>query len=321
MKTRRGLAIFYLATLLLYAMAFGEHFVNAFLFPDILISPIMALGSFVAGSTFLGGGAVAFPAMTKILGADAHMAKNFSLAIQSVGMTSASIYIVTRIKNLSFDFMAWYLGSAALGILTSLALLQNVFTSNDLRIGFTLFIFCFLIIYLWTVRFQDGLPHSEIKIRHYDHALIFICGLVGGLVSGLLGSGADLFAFCLLTLYFRVDIKLATQMSVMIMAFISILGIGGQALLFDGIEADVWSLWYLAAPVVLFGAPLGAIFCRRIPSHHLVLFITGIVLLELLTSFWLVPIAPERIVYYLAVLFFSILFLFFLRLVTRPKVN
>ncbi len=53
----------------------------------------MTFGSFVAGSTFLGGGAVAFLTLTKMLLVDPVTAKSFSLAIQSVGMTAASIYI------------------------------------------------------------------------------------------------------------------------------------------------------------------------------------------------------------------------------------
>ena len=59
-----------------------------------LIAPTMLIGSFVAGSTSAGGGAVAFPVMTLIFKVDPPIARDFSLMIQSVGMGAASIGIV-----------------------------------------------------------------------------------------------------------------------------------------------------------------------------------------------------------------------------------
>ena len=57
---------------------------------------IMVLGGFVAGITPEGGGAVAFPMLSVFFEVERSMARDFSLMIQSVGMTSASIFILTR---------------------------------------------------------------------------------------------------------------------------------------------------------------------------------------------------------------------------------
>ena len=63
------------------------------------VSLTMVFGSFIAGATSEGGGAIAFPVFTKILQISPLDAKVFSLAIQSVGMTAATItIIVLRIK-------------------------------------------------------------------------------------------------------------------------------------------------------------------------------------------------------------------------------
>ncbi len=51
----------------------------------------MVFGSFVAGSTAAGGGAVSFPVFTKLLHIPADEARTFGLLIQSVGMTMASV--------------------------------------------------------------------------------------------------------------------------------------------------------------------------------------------------------------------------------------
>ena len=58
---------------------------------QLAIALTMAVGSFVAGGTALGGGAVAFPAMTKVLAIEPVTAKTFSLAIQSFGMSAAAL--------------------------------------------------------------------------------------------------------------------------------------------------------------------------------------------------------------------------------------
>ena len=60
------------------------------------IALAMALGSYVAGSTPMGGGTVGFPVL--VLGFDmpASLGRDFSFAVQSIGMTSASILILAR---------------------------------------------------------------------------------------------------------------------------------------------------------------------------------------------------------------------------------
>ena len=53
----------------------------------------MVFGSFVAGSTPAGGGAVAFPVFTKVLEIPPAVARTFSLSIQATGMVMASATI------------------------------------------------------------------------------------------------------------------------------------------------------------------------------------------------------------------------------------
>ena len=53
----------------------------------------MVIGSFIAGATSEGGGAVAFPVFTLILGFTPMLARDFSLFIQTAGMGMASLMI------------------------------------------------------------------------------------------------------------------------------------------------------------------------------------------------------------------------------------
>lgn len=60
-------------------------------------SATMVFGSFIAGATAEGGGAIAFPVFTLLYHIPPAIARNFSLAIQSIGMTSAS-FIIYKLK-------------------------------------------------------------------------------------------------------------------------------------------------------------------------------------------------------------------------------
>lgn len=62
------------------------------------ISLTMVFGSFIAGASAEGGGAVAFPVFTLLFDMSPYTARNFSFAIQAIGMTSASLLILGK-KN------------------------------------------------------------------------------------------------------------------------------------------------------------------------------------------------------------------------------
>ena len=62
--------------------------------PNWYMSLTMAVGSFIAGATSEGGGAVAFPVMTLFFEVAPPVARDFSLMIQAVGMTAASFTIL-----------------------------------------------------------------------------------------------------------------------------------------------------------------------------------------------------------------------------------
>src|SRR5207302_9041173 len=68
--------------------------------PDVIrqwqVALVMVLGSLVAGSTPMGGGAVSFPFLVLWVGMPPEGSRDFALAIQALGMTSAMIFIFCR---------------------------------------------------------------------------------------------------------------------------------------------------------------------------------------------------------------------------------
>ena len=74
--------------------AIGGHAAFHALVANWRVAVTMVFGSLVGGGTSEGGGAIAFPVFTKLLHIAAPIARNFSLAIQTVGMGAASLAIL-----------------------------------------------------------------------------------------------------------------------------------------------------------------------------------------------------------------------------------
>ena len=83
------------------------------------IAVTMVFGSMIAGGTSMGGGAVAFPVLTKVLQVPAHEARVFSLAIQTIGMGAASLTIVAMGTPLEWRFIRWVSLGGVPGIIIS----------------------------------------------------------------------------------------------------------------------------------------------------------------------------------------------------------
>jgi len=83
----------------------------------IAVAMAMALGSFVAGSTPMGGGTVGFPVLVLLFDQPAGLGRNFGFVIQSIGMTSASIFILCRRTPIEPRVLRWSLAGSAAGLL------------------------------------------------------------------------------------------------------------------------------------------------------------------------------------------------------------
>ncbi len=99
----------------LWLMAAGGHW-------DVLadhwgIAVAMALGSYFGASTPVGGGAVGFPVLVLLFGEPAAVGRDFSFAIQSAGMVSASLYIFATRRPVAWPILGWSLAAAPVAVL------------------------------------------------------------------------------------------------------------------------------------------------------------------------------------------------------------
>src|SRR6056297_1713480 len=272
------------------------------------ISLTMVFGSFIAGATSEGGGAVAFPVFTKLFDIEPADAKVFSFFIQSVGMTMAGLFIYLKKIPVLWNVIFAALSGGVIGLITGELFLVIPNPYPKLLFTFIAGIFAFFLIYnRW------GIPDNPIKHFIFDHKsdwlVILATGFLGGMIASVVGVGIDMLVFIVLTLLYGIDEKISTPTTVVLMGLLSVVGFVWHAGIVADVNPDVWRYWMSCVPIVIFGAPLGAWVCSKIGRDQLIWFLLILIGIEVVTTLWLIPITQDRIaVLAILVLFTSILF-------------
>lgn len=264
------------------------------LFEDnAFMSATMVVGSFIAGATSEGGGAVAFPVMTLVFSIPPAVARDFSLMIQSVGMIAAGASIVlTRIPVIRTCLLPTSLGGA-LGVVLGLELIAPVLPPPFAKMLFTSFWLSFAVA-LWLInRRRDR--HTRATLEAPSPRLVgllFVAGLLGGMITSITGSGLDILTFSLLVLLLRVSERVATPTSVVLMGVNALAGAAWKGTLGDGLEPAAWDYWWVCVPVVVIGAPLGAQFIRYCSRQFIARLLIASILIQFAAALLIIPQSP-----------------------------
>lgn len=275
----------------------GEHF---------LAAVTMVFGSFVAGSTPQGGGAVAFPVFTKALSVPAETARSFSLCIQAIGMTSASLAIIAGGRTVAWRAIALAAPSGIIGLILTLLLLGDSsapFWPSSLpgpyvKVTFTLVVAAMAWVVFVGLRtpirsVTNAIPDIDGSVR----VALIVGGLLGGVASAMVGSGADVFTYIVVVILLGVRSSIGVPTAVITMAIVSVAGfvmvglldgqlfvelatvdgeqmvaaVGGHALAEPTAlaQADLFGMWLAAIPIVAWGAPAGAWVAARMTPRML----------------------------------------------------
>lgn len=274
----------------------------------------MTFGSFVAGSTPQGGGSVAFPVFTKALDVPASVARSFGLIIQSCGMGMAAATILLAGRRVDFKALRLGILGGTIGFGFGALVLgesdtpfwDSVIPAPYVKVSFTIAVtMVATIVWLCSDReFQPGvLTHWT---RRNEIGLIAFTA-IGGLISALTGSGVDVFLFLFVVLIGGLNPRIGVPTSVITMAWLSVLGLilfgfvdgqlnitlaGDQVVAVGGepIEplaadrADLFGFWLAAAPVVVWGAPLGSWVASIMTERILIVFVATMATAELITT-------------------------------------
>jgi uncharacterized membrane protein YfcA len=250
----------------------------------------MLLGSFIAGATSEGGGAIAFPVMTLLFAIPPMVARDFGLMCQTVGMGAAAIVIVTRRTPIATDALRWALPAGVVGLAFGLRFVAPHLSGPAVKIFFCSLWAAFALAHVRASRTRSApVPTSS---RRW----LGVAGLIGGVVSSLVGTGLDIVVFSILVLRLGVSETVATPTSVVLMAIGSVCGFALRALE-GGPVPEAWAYWWTCVPVVVVGAPLGARFIegrgRVFLSRLLYVSIVG----QLIGALVLLPLTPGLVLF------------------------
>lgn len=251
------------------------------------MSLTMVLGSFVAGASAEGGAAVAFPVFTKLLQIPATEARTFGLMIQSLGMTTASLVILTRGVKILPGVIGWVSLGGVFGMVLGSLFIQ--IPAPYPKILFTFVTAAFgvaLVLSRWVLQWQ---PHNEFPMDSWPRRVLFVgIGMVGGTFAANTGSGIDTLTFIVLTLAFGINEKVSTPTTVIIMGLNSVVGFFMQGVVLHNIGI-VWEYWLVCIPIVILGAPLGAWAASKVGRDTIIYLLLGLITLELVTTVLLIP--------------------------------
>ena len=293
------------------------------------MSVTMALGSFIAGASSEGGGAVAFPIMTLGFGMEPHVARDFSLMIQSVGMVAAALVIVFLRITVEWRAVLCAGFGGALGVVLGLELIAPLLSASHIKVFFVSFWLGFGAALYWINRDREREVLTRIAAFGPASATLLVAvGIVGGIVSGLTGSGLDIVTFAVLVLMFSLNEKVATPTSVILMAINTLIGFAWKETIGGGVAVDAWNYWWVCVPVVVVGAPFGARFIRDKSRHFVAGFLYFSIFVQYAWALVVIPQSPQLLsfsflVLTMATLFFWIMTLFGERRTTllRMQVN
>lgn len=265
------------------------------------MSVTMLFGSFVAGSTPAGGGAVAFPVFTKLLGVPPEEARTFSLMIQTVGMGMAALFIYSRsiriYRSVLVTAIPWGIAGHTVG--TLLIELPHpyprlLFTVVALVFGVSLFVSHWLL--RWHPCGEDDAFHFPSR-RSAVH-LGIVAG-IGALIASMTGTGIDILCFVVMIFRFGLHEKRAIPTSVVAMAAIAAYGFALR-LATGRIEPAAWGYWGACVPIVAVGAPLGAWVASHLGRDALMAGLLALVVADVTSTFIIIPIGAAEAMFMVA---------------------
>lgn len=241
----------------------------------------MIFGSFIAGASPEGSAAVAYPIFTLILKIAPPITRNFAFAIQSIGMTSATLLIIGMRLKVDWNYIIYVTIGGVVGLFLGTYYVVPYVSPVQAKLFFVSLYLSFGIA-LWM---QNRRPQREIfesiqNFQNSDKGKLIIFGLVGGIISSIFGTGINIFTFCLMTIYYRVSEKVATPSSVIIMTIETILGLFIHTQLLNDFQPQAFEIWLACVPFVAVFAPLGAFVISKMPRKGIATLLYYILIIQ-----------------------------------------
>ncbi len=276
------LIAFYSAWLLIVIV--GEHWQTVLSHWPIALA--MSFGSYIAGSTPMGGGSIGFPVLVLFFELPGSLGRNFGLAVQSIGMVSATIYILSARRPLDRGLLRPALIGTLIGTPLGAAFVAPFVPDLWVKLTFAVVWCSFGILHLMKMNELVNAQGVSDRWRAWDGSIGLAIGITGGVVSSITGVGIDMIVYAILVLLYRADLKISIPTSVVLMAFASLVGIASNVILsriqpgLYPMDPEVFANWLAAAPVVALGAPFGAIVVNLISRKPTLILVSVLCILQ-----------------------------------------
>ncbi len=259
---------------------------------NVAVMITMIFGSFIAGSSPEGSASVAYPIFTLYLGILPDVARNFAFAIQSIGMTAASIYIINKRIPLDWNYIIYVTLGGLFGlILGSFYLIPYILPIYAKLIFVSLWLAFGIILFLENKKDKRIIFEKIVNFRNMDILNLLAFGFIGGGISALFGTGINIFTFCFLVIYYKVNEKVATPSSIIIMTVETIVGFALHAFIMKDIVPQTYDMWLSCIPIVIFFAPLGVYLVHKISRNTFTTFLYFIFLIQYIGA--MIVIKPD----------------------------
>ncbi len=241
----------------------------------------MIFGSFIAGASPEGSAAVAYPIFTLILKIEPAIARNFAFAIQSIGMTSASLLIIGLRLKVDWNYILFVTIGGVFGLFLGTYYVVPYISPVQAKLFFvSLYLSFGIALWMQNRKQQREVFESIQNFTNSDKGRLIIFGLVGGIISSIFGTGINIFTFCLMTIYYRVSEKVATPSSVIIMTIETILGLFIHTQLTKDFQPEAFEIWLACVPFVAIFAPLGAFVISKMPRKSIATLLYYILIIQ-----------------------------------------
>lgn len=257
----------------------------------------MLFGSFIAGASPEGSAAIAYPVFTLLLKIPPDVARNFAFAIQSIGMTSASLLILGLKIKVEWNYIVYVTIGGAVGLIFGTYYVVPLVSPMQAKLFFVSLWLSFGIA-LWL---QNKNKDREVfdKIQNLVGSDIFkliVFGFIGGIISSIFGTGINIFTFCLMTIYYQVSEKVATPSSVIIMTIETLLGIFVHTKIIGDFSPLSFELWLVCIPIVVIFAPLGAFVISRMPRKTIATILYTILFVQFVGAMWVIKPSFNQVI-------------------------
>lgn len=312
LKNKKYPVIYLLYLILVLTVWFwymNDNNLFAILSENLAVMITMIFGSFVAGSSPEGSASIAFPVFTLYLGIAPDVARNFAFAIQSIGMTAATIYILNKKITLDWNYIIYVSVGGLFGLLFGTyyfvpyiqpILAKLIFVSLWLAFG--------IVLYLENRKETRIIYDRIIWFSQSDRINLILFGFIGGGISSLFGTGINIFTFCFLVIYYKVNEKVATPSSIVIMTIETIAGFALHALVIKDISQESYDMWLSCIPIVIFFAPLGAYVVNKISRITFTNFLYFIFLVQYLGAMFVIRPNVEKSIISICIVLFGLVF-------------